>query len=106
MVNHSYEEHFEEDTPYITLDGKTPMANSKTLSTCFVNKKIRKELKKSTYECTHFMNVVFESKQKLRVGDTYKWKLRDIEIDVVLLEHKELFVRGIHVFNYSVGIIE
>ncbi|HAV1973412.1 TPA: hypothetical protein JG946_003772 [Enterobacter hormaechei subsp. steigerwaltii] len=100
------EAHFEGETPYITLDGHTPYANSKPIENMFMNKQVKKELKNSGYKCSHFMNVIYEKKKALRKGDTYTWKLRDMEFNVVLLGKAELFVKGKHVYVYCVGIME
>lgn len=100
------EEHFEDETPYIQLDGNTPFANGKPTLTCFLNKQLVKTLKKSGYECNQYMNVCFQSKKALRTGDTYTWKLRQLEFNVVLIGKTVLFVKGMRVYAFIVGIIE
>lgn len=100
------EEHFEGQTPYIQMNGETPFANSKPFDQCFIGKHIKKELRNTEYECKSFMNVIFERRKALRLRDTYTWKLRDVEFNVVLLGKTDLFVKGKHVFVYCVGIVE
>lgn len=100
------EEHFDVETPYITLNGETPMANSKPILNCFMNPRVKKELKNSGYTSNQHMNVIFQKKKPLRIGDTYTWVLRELEFNVVLLGKTELFVKGMKVYAYCVGIIE
>lgn len=100
------EEHFEGETPYIQLNGETPLVNGKPTQTCFLNKQLAKTLKKSEYTCEQYMNVCFDRKKALRTGDTYTWSLREMEFNVVLLGKTELFVKGMRVYAYIVGIIE
>lgn len=100
------EEHFEGETPYITLDSHTPMANSKPIHNTFMSKHVRKKLKETGYTSNQHMNVIFERSKPLRVGDSYTWKLREMEFNVVVLGKTELFVRGMKVYAYCVGIIE
>lgn len=100
------EDHFEGETPYIMMNGETPFANSKPIDQCYMGKHIKKELKKTEYKCNSFMNVIYDRKKSLRIGDTYTWSLRDMEFNVVLVGKTDLFVKGKHVFVYCVVIIE
>jgi hypothetical protein len=100
------EEHFDEDTDYIKLGEFTPFANSKPIENFFMNKKVKKQLKESGYTSTSHMNVIYESGKPFRIGDIYKWKLHDLEIEVVMLGKTQLFVKGKYVYAYCVGIIE
>lgn len=101
-----FEQHFNEDTPYITLDGFTPMANSKPIDNIFLNKKVKKVLKGSGYTSSQHMNVVYEQKKSIKVGSIVRWELRGMSFDVVVLGYGDLFVKGLRVHAYCVGIIE
>lgn len=101
-----FEKHFEGETPYITLNGETPMANGLPTDKSWLNKKLGKKLKQSGYSSNQYMNVVFDRSKALRTGDTYTWKLHNEEFNVVLLDKTELFVKGMRVYAYIVGIIE
>ncbi|QUG75851.1 hypothetical protein GKQ23_12970 [Erwinia sp. E602] len=102
-MNNTFEQHYEEQTPYIALDGITPTANSVPLTTSFLSKKLRKQISKESIQCDNYMNVIFEKKQTFE--KVLKWTLRELELDVVLLEEKQLFVRGKPFWAYCVVII-
>lgn len=101
-----FEQHFNDDTPYITLDGFTPMANSKPIDNIFLNKKVKKELKSSGYTSSQHMNVIYDKKKPIKVGSTLRWELRGMGFDVLVLGYGELFVKGLRVHAYCVGIME
>lgn len=101
-----FEQHFNEDTPYITLDGFTPMANSKPIDNVFLNNKVKKVLKGSGYNSSQHMNVVYEQKKPIEVGSIVRWELRGMSFDVVVLGYGVLFVKGLRVHAYCVGIME
>lgn len=101
-----FEDHFNTDTPYITLDGLTPMANSKPIPNYFVNKKISKVLKKSNYDTSQHMNVIYERKLPIKTGTVLRWELHGVGFDVYVAGYSELFVKGMRVHAYCVGIIE
>lgn len=101
-----FDQHFNEDTSYITLDGFTPMANSKPIDNIYLNKKVKKVLKGSGYTSSQHMNVVYEQKKPIKVGSIVCWELRGMSFDVVVLGYGVLFVKGLRVHAYCVGIME
>lgn len=100
------EKHYGELTPYITLDGITVYANSMPIEMCFLGAKFKKQLKKSGVKCLNYMNVCFDKPQSFENGTVLKWKLRNDETEVYLIEEKKLFVKGKNFWSYCVGIIE
>ncbi|MGR2854739.1 hypothetical protein FY046_01625 [Erwinia sp. 1181_3] len=102
----NFEQHYEEKTPYITLDGVTPYANSMATHKMFLTKKFSKILKKSEIVCECYMNVCFEREQKFEDGQVLKWVLRDEVMQVYVIGSTKLFVKGKLIWAYCVGIIE
>ena len=52
------------------------------------------------------MAVVFEKPQEIVEGQLMTWTLDDLTLNVYVLEHKQLFVRGKYVWAYAVGIMQ
>ncbi|ROP61618.1 hypothetical protein EDF81_0089 [Enterobacter sp. BIGb0383] len=102
----NFERHYEEQTAYITLGGETPIANSMPINKCFLGKKFQKILKNEGLTVNCFMNVCYDKSQSFTEGTIMKWKLREEEIDVYLIESKKLFIKGKHIWAYCVGIVE
>ncbi len=102
------EDHFEEQTPYIQIDGKTPLTNSLPYEEFYLGEvhiKAYKKYKKQ-YPCQYFMSVSFEKKPPLKSGDIVQWKLHEDEYDIIILKYGELFVKGKRVHAYTVGILK
>lgn len=102
----NFEQHYGEMTHYIQLHGCTPVANSMPLSVMFLGKKQRKALKNTELKFDSYMNVCFESEQKLVDGSVLEWTLHDEVMQVYLIDSTKLFVKGKLIWAYCVGIIE
>lgn len=101
-----FDKHYENETPYITMQGITPFANSMPIDLCFLGKKFKKQLKNSNINCLCYMNVAYDKPQDFQELSVLEWKLHDDSTDVFLIEEKKLFVKGKHFWVYCVGIIE
>ncbi|MGP8936761.1 hypothetical protein V1605_12255 [Enterobacter soli] len=62
-----FDEHYEELTSEIRLDGITPDANSMPMNKMFLGKKFQKIIKNSTYQIDSYMNVIFEKSKPLKM---------------------------------------
>ena len=102
----NFDEHYGELTSEIKLDGNTPEANSMPIHKCFLGNKFKKVLKSKQINIEHFMNVCYAKKQDITDGSVLAWSLQGDEMDVYVIEHKKLFVKGKHFWVYCVGIIE
>ena len=100
------DKHYGERTPDIRLDDLIPYANSLPHSKMFLNKKVQKLIKKNQLPIEYYMAVVFEKPQEILEGQLMTWNLDDVTLNVYVLEHKQLFVRGKYVWAYAVGIME
>ncbi len=103
---HGLDKHYEEKTPYISFDGKTPFGNSLPASNKLLNPKFKKILKKSGVDSEEWMSVFFEKPQDLEQGSTLEWKLREVEHHVYLIDAVKLLVKGKYFWVYTVGIIK
>lgn len=100
----NFDKHYEERTPDIRLDAFIPYANSLPISKVFLGKKFQKHIKNLPIE--YYMAVVFEKPQEIADGQSMKWTLDDLTLNVYVIEHKQLFVKGKKVWAYAVGIME
>lgn len=100
------EQHYEELTSEITLDGIIPDGNSMPMNKMFLGKKFQKIIKNSTHNVDSYMNVIFEKKQTFKDGDVLEWELQGEVLPVFVIEYKKLFVKGKNFHVYAVGIIE
>lgn len=100
------DKHYGERTPDIRLDELTPYANSLPHSKMFLSKKYQKVIKKDELPIEYYMAVVFEKPQEIVEGQLMTWTLDDLTLNVYVLEHKQLFVRGKYVWAYAVGIMQ
>lgn len=103
------QQHYEEQTPYILVDNVTPLMNSLPYDRGFMgNKKLKKVLKSHEYneQVQYIMNIAFEKPQDLKEGEVVEWQLRDLLMDVVVLSHERVFVKGTFVWLSIVGIKE
>lgn len=100
----NFDKHYGGRTPDIRLDDLTPYANSLPINKIFLGKKFKKQIKNMPIE--HYMAVVFESEQQISDGQLMKWVLDDLVLNVYVIEHKQLFVKGKNVWAYAVGIME
>lgn len=100
------EDHYGELTEDITLSGVTPVANSFPIQKCFLGKKFQKAIKNSEHEINTFMNVCFDKPQTFQNGAVLTWSLQGQNLDVILIDSKQLFVKGRNFWVYAVGIIE
>jgi|GEM_PF-997160 len=100
------EQHFGDLTPYIQLEGLTPVANSMPMDICFLGKKFKKVLKQVTFECNSYMNVCFDKEQNLAEGTVLEWSLHDDVMKVYVIGSTRVFVKGKPIWAYCVGIIE
>ncbi|HIE9727056.1 TPA: hypothetical protein ACXRYW_005351 [Klebsiella variicola subsp. variicola] len=100
------EEHFEDQTSEILINGRTPLTNSLPFEYFYLGEHITKAFKryKKTHPCDYFMTVTFERKQPLKDGQIVKWTLKDDEYDVIIIKSTELYVKGRKVYAYSLGI--
>ena len=102
------EDHFEEQTAYIQINGKTPYTNSLPYEEFYLGKihlKAYKKYKKQ-HPCQYFMSVSFEKKPPLKNGSIVQWKLNEDEYDIIILHQAELFVKGKRIYAYTVGILK
>ncbi len=99
----NFEEHYGDLTPFITLNGITPFANSMPINKCFLSTKLNKKLKKQDVSIDTYMNVIYEREQSFDT-EMLEWKMQDLELDVVLIDSTRVFVKGRHFWAYCVGI--
>ncbi|WP_312229008.1 hypothetical protein [Pseudescherichia sp.] len=102
----NFDEHYGDLTEEITLAGITPVANSLPIQKCFLGKKFQKAIKNSDHEITTFMNVGFEKPQIFENGSVLTWSMQGQNLDVFVIDSKQLFVKGRNFWVYAVGIIE
>lgn len=94
-----FDKHYEEQTPYITLDGKMPYANSLPIDLMFLGKKFKKKVKG---QILSYMNVAYDRPQQF--GTDLEWSLNGNSTEVLLIDETKLFVKGKHFWVYCVGI--
>ena len=102
----NFEQHYEDLTSDITLNGCTPYCNSMPINKCFLAKKFQKVVKNSSYTIDSYMNVGYEKPQTFKDGEVLQWELHGEVLNVFLIESKQLFVKGKNFWVYAVGIIE
>lgn len=100
-------QHYEDKTQHILVDHVTPFMNSLPYNKMLLgNKKIKKELRQHS-NVSNLMNIAFEKPQNaLTIGDTVTWSLDGIDVDVVVLSHDRMFIKGRYVWAVTVAIID